>query len=527
MIFRKPDAFIIKHIKIIHVIILLGIGYLLYKTNDITNVYSEVEKSKSIIGTNYSTQIYNTIMYIVLLFCLAMVLMIIIILIKRKKRFVFYLATAILLAFSFVFYILSYSNISTMQKNNVSAPTYLAYSDISRILFYAQSGFVIVWLFKTSRFDIKTFSFGKASYDLDLTDADSEEIEFSLEIDGNELKTKRRRRIRNLKYFYLENRWKINLAIILIVAIIGISINAYIKSNKPIYYGLNSELRTRDYNIVVTDAYFSYLDYSGKKIEEKGEFIILKFKIKKNFEQEYSFDDSYLSVIINDKAYYANSKYFEYFTDLGEAYKDQKLSQEYQDYYLVYQIPYEFSNKEIYIKVSNRFDYKTNRYSYYEIKTNYEYLDKTEKVKEFRLNDEMNIEAYGVKAKVVINDFDIKDKFKVNFNAVVNEKNYNLIEYITPTAEDNEDKAIMRLSYEETNSESNKTNFATILLKYAIIEYKIDNNEKEGYFYSFISPKLSKEPNVYYIQVSKDILNGNNRAIKIKVRDQIFKYSLD
>ena len=527
MIFRRPDAFIIKHIKIIHAIILLGIGYLLYKTNEISVIYDRIVKAKSIIGETYTSQIYNFFMYFVLIMCLAAVIIIMVLLIKRKKKFIFYLATALLLGFMFVFYILSYLNIYEMQQSNVPAPTYLAYGDVSRMLFYTHSVFTFVWLFKTTGFNIKTFSFDGISYDLELDEGDDEEIEFNLEIDGNELKTKRRRKIRNFKYAYFENIWKINIIGGLILAILFVVTQMIIKANQPVYYELGNELKTRNYDIAITDAYVTCFDYFGKRINDNNSFVVLKFKIKKNFEQEYTFDGAYIAVTVDGKTYYANSKYFEYFTDLGIAYKDQKLSQEYQDYYLAYQIPYEFSSKEIFIKITSNFDYETNRYTYYEIKTTYNRLNNVETAKEFKLNEEMNVEAYGIKTKVIISDFAIKDKFKITSNSETNGKKYTLYEYITPTAEDNEDKAIMRLNYEETFLDNNKVNFATILTKYAIIEYEIDNNKKEGKFYSFISPKLSKEPNTYYVQVSKDVLKGTNRVIKIKIRNQVFNYKLD
>ncbi len=527
MIFRRPDAFIIKHIKIIHAIILLGIGYLLYKTNEISVIYDRVAKAKSIIGQTYASDTYGALMYIVLVLCLIAVITIMVLLIKRKKRFVFYLATILLLGFMFVFYILSYVNIREMQQTNVAAPKYLAYGDVSRMLFYTHSVFTFAWLFKATGFNIKTFSFDGISYDLELDDGDDEEIEFNLEIDGNELKTKRRRKIRNLKYLYFENIWKINIIGCLILAILFVVVQMIIKANQPVYYELGNELKTRNYNIVVTDAYVTCYDYLGKRIDGNNSFVVLKFKIKKNNEQEYTFDDAYISVIVNGKNYYANPKYYEYFTDLGIAYKDQKLSQEYEDYYLAYNVPYEFSNEEILIKIASNFDYTVNRYTYYEIKTGYNRLNNAEVTKDFKLNDEMNVEAYGVKTKVIVSDFAVKDKFKITSNAEINKKIYSLNEYITPTAEDNEDKAIMRINYEETFVDNNKVNFATILMKYAIIEYEIDNNKKEGYFYSFISPKLSKEPNTYYVQVSKDVLKGTNRNIRIKIRNQVFNYKLD
>ena len=530
MIFKRPDAFIVKHIKLIHAIILFCMGYLLYKTSEIRSVYdivTSLSNANGIIGENYSNTIYNPLMYLALFLALFLTVMIIVILIRKKKKFLFHLILAILLIAMLIYYILSGINVSAMQQANVARTVRYAYSDITNILLYVQSVFLFILLFKATGFNVKTFAFDDKVIDLDVDEVESEEIELNLEIDGNEIKTKRRRQLRYLKYSYLEKRWKINLIVVFSLAIVVTLIMIATKSNQPFYYALGNELRSTYYTLAVTDAYLTNTDYSGKKIGSNESFIILKFKLKKNVEQEYNFDSGYIGVVVNDKTYYSNPKYLEYFADFGVAYKEQKLTQEYQDYYLAYQIPYEFSTKEIYIKVSDVFDYTTNRYNYYEIKTTYERLTEKEEVKEFNLTDEMNVEAYGIKNKVTIDNVNFDRIFKINSNAQINDKNYNLVEYITPTAEDNETKGIMRIIYGEKVNERDITNFSTILLKYAIIEYDMDDTKKEGKFYSFIAPQLSKESNVYYVQVSEEVLKGQNRTIKIKIRNQVFKYKLD
>ena len=41
------------------------------------------------------------------------------------------------------------------------------------------------------------------------------------------------------------------------------------------------------------------------------------------------------------------------FQDFGVFYKDQKLTEDYKKYYFVYEIPYEFSTKDVYAFVSD------------------------------------------------------------------------------------------------------------------------------------------------------------------------------
>ena len=523
MIFRRPNAFIIKHLKLIHTIILVCLTYTLIKTNVISNTYEHIKKVKSIIGESYTTELYNVMMFVALIVGLILVLLILLLLIKKKKKFVFYIFLIILFIATLVFDVTSYSNIMTMQKHAVSTTTYLFYSDVSKILFYIQSVFVFFVLFKATGFDIKTFSFGKVS-GIDLSESDSEEIEFSLDIDGNEFKTKQRRKIRELKYQYLENKLKINLLIILLTLIGGIFVLISL-NKKQTYLNLGDELSTQKYNVVIKNVYVTNIDKNGNKIGNNDFFVILTLKLKKNIESEYQFNYSKISIEIGDKTIRADSKYYEYFSDFGEPYKDQNLTKNYIDYYLVYHLPYEFSTDELNILVSSDFDYEKKQYNYFVVKANCQKMEKfTEEIHEYYIHENMNINAYGIQGNLTIDKVDFSNKYKINSNEEINGKNYELIEYLVPTPSDNEEKTIMRVSYK---SDDTLTNLSTLLLKYAIIEYDIDGLKKEGKIYTFLSSTLLKNFDVLYVQVSKNVLKGNNRVIKIKIRNQIYNYHLD
>ena len=526
MIFRRPDAFIIKHIKFIHMLILLCLIYMLLATSKISDFYVHVIEVKSIVGESNLSSLFDIYMFIANIFGLILITIILALLIKKQKKCVFYIITIILFVSSLVFYIMSYSNIATMQEAAVAAPVYFAYSDISWILFAIQSVFVLIFIVKATGFDFKTFSFGANIIGLDLTEADSEEIEFNLEIDKNELRTKKKHKMRELKYLYVENKFKINLIIFLVIVIMAVLTFNSVKANEEVYYSLGDELTSLNYTLKIDDAYITNIDYKDKKVSQKDMFVILTFKIKKNIDNTMTFNPSNIELMINNEKYYPSNKYVESFSDFGVAYKEQKLTKEYSNYYIVYQIPYEFSTEDIYILTYSSFNYSTNKYNYYIIKAKYKRIGAT-KTTEFRLNEEMDINAYGINNSVTIKNFDFQNRFKIVSTAIVDEKKYDISEYIVPTASDDEDKTIMKLNYEEIYLENNKLNFSDILLKYGIIEYEIDGIKKEGRIYSYISPTLIKEPDIYYIQVSREVLSGQNRKIKIKVRDQIFTYALD
>ncbi len=522
MIFRRPDAFFIKHIKLIHGIILLCMIYLLFRTSSFSDFYEHVVSVKSIVGESNLSELFNTYMFVAIIISLLLTIVILVLLVRKQKKFVFYILTIILLSGLLIFYIMAYNNINVMQKNVVDAPIYLAYNDVSKILFYSQAVFLLIFLFRAVGFDFKTFSFNKNILGLDLTEADSEEVEFNLEIDRNEIKTKRRRRLREAKYSYVENKFKINLIVSLILVITGvIIINSY-KSNKETFYSLKDEFNFYEQTIKIDEVYVTNLDYNNEIISENDFFVILDVYVKKNFNRDISFNSNGVSVLINDEVYYNIEEQIDLFSDFGTPYKNQKLTTEYKKYYLVYKIPYEFSTDTIYIKVNNGYSMGDT----YKIKTNYKRITNEEKKVVANLTEKMEINARGISMKFVINDVEIKEKFKFNYAFNHENKTFDSVEYLVPTIDDDVEKTILKIKY-EVESENNKINLETIINKYGKIEYEKEEKIKESKIYSFIKPLEIKEENVYYIQVAKDVLNGKNRKLKFKIRDYIYEYNLD
>lgn len=528
MIFRKPNAFIIKYIKLIHGIILFCMIYLLIKTSAISSFYAHVVEVKSIVGESNLHGLFNIYMFIALFLAIALTFIILLLLIKKKRKFLFYLITIIVLGCVLVFDVLAYENIDLMQKEVVDAPIYMAFDDISTILFYVQSIFIVIYLVKATGFDIKTFNFGKNIIGLDLTEEDSEEVEVDFEIDANEIKTARKRKLRYLKYNYLENKLKINLIVFLLISI-GTVLTLYlIEKNKEIIYNEGDELITSNYSIIIKDTYATNLNYKAEKKYKNDYFVILMFDLKKTISEEYSFDSNRIYIELNDTKYYPTNDFVEDFKDFGTLYKNQKLTKDYNSYYVIYQIPYEFSTKEVYAGVASNFDYVNNRYNFYKIKLNYEKMMTEEKIKEYKLNNEMNIDAYGVHTNISILNVGIKDKYKLSYKYTNNKIDYDSVEYLVPTASNNEEKAILKLKYNQTYKENEKKyDFYNLISLFGSIEYEVEGTLKVGKFYSLLTPKNIKEENTYYIEVSKDVLEGTNIKIKIKIRDKVYKYSLE
>ncbi len=528
MILRKPYAFFIKHFKLIHGIILLCMIYLLYITSNLATFYSHVAEVKTIVGESNLPDLFNKYIYIAIFISLFLIICIIILLIKKGYKFLYYMINAIALISLIIFYLLAYKNIEQMQKVVVEATTYMAFNDIATILFYVQGALTFIWLIKATGFDIKTFDFGKDLIDFDSTDEDNEEVEFDFEFDSNEIKTTRKRKTRNLKYYYVENRFKINLIIFIFAVAITIFVAMKIDANKEIIYTEGTELLTYQYGVEIKKTYVTNLNYKYEKKYGPKNFIILMLDLKKNTIQEQVFESQNVILELNDERYYPTTDYATDFLDFGNNYNKQKLTNDFVPYFMIYEIPYEFSSKDVYAYIVNYFDYTKKEYNFYKIKLNYQKINYDYNYENYDLNEEMTIDHYGIHTNIKITDVEFAEKYKLVYKYINNNIEYDSIEYLTPIASDNEDKIIMRLKLEQTFSKSERQyKFYNLITNFGEIEYEIDNVKKEGRIYSLLTPKNINEENTYYIEVSKEILNAKKRNLRVKIRDQIFVYDLE
>ena len=516
MIFRRPDAFIIKHAKFIHAIIFLCLGYFLFKISDLSTFYHHVTEVKSIIGTS-NLSLFNPYMYIVILITIILNLVLIFVLVRKSGKYLFYIISEICLVGTLVFLLLSYSNIEFMQKNDVAPQVYLAFDQLSTIVFYVIGVLVLIYFIKMTGFDIKNFDFGANVLGIDADLDDNEEIEFNFEIDGNNIKTKRKRQLRNFKYLYLENRFKINLVIFIFLIIVGVTIYHIIDNNKEIIYTEGTELRTSSYSIKIDDSYVTNLNYKIVKKDYKNFYLILIAELKSSID-DYSFGSNDLYVTVNDKNYYPLNNDMNDFQDFGVFYKDQKLTEDYKKYYFVYEIPYEFSTKDVYALVrGNRKAY--NDYNYYKIKLDYEKISNEVKKNNFKVADEMVINCYGINTKVKISNVEFAKKYRL----VKNVNGMEMVEYITPLASDNEEKVIMKINYSQENVDGFKSYKFTELSKiYGSLEVIEGDSKKDVKIYSL----LKQDGNDYYIEVSSEVMNYSNVSLKIRIRDYEYLYSL-
>ena len=168
---------------------------------------------------------------------------------------------------------------------------------------------------------------------LNLSEEDSAEVEVSIDVSSNGLKRTGRRTLRELKYYYVENKFFINIILgtLILILVMVFPFNKYVV-NRNLKEG--EVLGTSAFNIKVTDSYLT----DRKRISKDNSYVILKISVigKVN---KYSLDLDHFILDGKNNNYVPSQKFYLYFNDIGIGYRNNILdTTSYKDYILVFNI---------------------------------------------------------------------------------------------------------------------------------------------------------------------------------------------
>lgn len=359
MILKKPYAFLIKHFRIIHLLLLVPILYLINKTFRVVSFF------RTYVSDNYTTNILNIasshinfFMYLAVLVIIITVLAIYYLMRQKKKSTKLYFFILIYYILLFVLIGVTYSILSNMEHNLITAQSARAYRDISVVLCLPQYFFFIYTLIRGIGFDIKKFDFANDLKDLEITDIDNEEFEFSLNVEGYKAKRTFRRFIREMKYYILENTFIFSC----ILAIFVIFIGTILYLNYGVYnktYHMSDKMTHNYFNIQITDSIVTNLGLDGNVITNGKYYLVLQLYIENRTNYSQELDYTNFRLVLNGKNIYPTLDRGEFFIDYGIPYKQEKIKKQTKDYYvLVYEIDEAELTNEYTIKILESIDYK-------------------------------------------------------------------------------------------------------------------------------------------------------------------------
>ena len=523
MIFRKPYAFFIKFFKFFHLIIFILSSILLYRTSLVYNFMMEYCKSNpNVIGKNLTSSLFVWWVYILVFIILAVNILIIFILIRKVKPYMYYVFNICLYIFVVVVFILSHRVIFNMQTMLVATKTTLAIRDFLNLARLLQTVSVIFYLIRSTGFDIKKFDFVRDLHGMNISEEDSEEIEVSIEFEGNVFARNIKRNIRNFKYYYRENKFIINILSLLFLSVVFLLI--YFSFNKyDKIYKENNYFNINGYNIGVKSSSILSTDFKGNKIvSDDNVFVVVKFSVK-------GFEPLSLSkfvLVVDGMQYYPVSGYDSYLTDLGIVYSNQLINNQFSDYLFVYEIPKDSSGSSMIFRCIDSINYKRGNTIVNSVDVKLDPIDYDNtpiEYYEYGLNNLIDIDNY----KVNIVDYDIKKSFVVNYNScILPNECYDFREILLPSILRNRDKVLLRLNGNVSDSNGN-LNLFKFFSNYGSIEYVYNGNTyTEVSDFNLVVSSKSSDIHTYYVEVDKEIMDASFIKLNFNFRNRKYSYFL-
>lgn len=534
MILRKPYGFLIKYFKTLHLILTLLIAYLIYTTNKLLVFFNEyINSSNFVIGQELTESLFNMWMFIVpFLICLVLIILMIVMVIK-KKPYLFYISNIVVYIFLLIMYNVVLGVLNNMETVLLDIRIIRAIRDVLMILWVTQAASVVMMFIRATGFDIKKFDFGQDLQELDISEEDREEFEVDFEFDTDVFRRNIRRRLRYLKYFYVERRFFINIATLITITLISFAVymnsTVYNKTiNEGVYFNANSVM------MKVNKSYLTTKDYKGIKITDRTVLVVLDVSARSRLVGGAPIELGKSRLLVNDKVFYHTNRHRDRLTDLGVVYEDYELgSKDTGRYILVYEIPIDLMNEDMMFVYddTNNFSINTEPRNI-KVKLNLKNIDVVDKKEEFVIGEEINfIESIFAETRLKIDSVDIQNNFVINYNYCLGAGDcYQLKEYIRPNIYSNVDKALLKLvgtfSWGENASNADLTiGIPTFINRFGKIAYEEDGKIKEQSFdLKVVNPNKAKEKNTYYFEVTKEVKNSNKVELVFTIRDKEYRY---
>ena len=325
MVLRRPYAFLIKHFRLIHLIITALFTYIALESRKIykyINTVIELTNNKY----NASSYIkYNIIIYIVIALILCLVIYLLLKYKNKPRRVYVFTIFGYIIISGFIVTLFGY--MQGFSNNVIDPKTIRLYRDILLIVQLFEYLIVIFMLIRGLGFDIKKFNFSKDAQELNATLADSEEVEINTKIDTTNVARSIHKQGREFGYYYKE--FKIYIFLVLAIVLIILGYKAYNYYNEKLKIYKENDLIGEKFNITIKDSYYY--------ITENSNYIIINFDITKYGIKE-QLNTGNINLIVGNNTYTPDKSNCHKFSKLGICYRQHFIENNINNYILTYKV---------------------------------------------------------------------------------------------------------------------------------------------------------------------------------------------
>lgn len=535
MILRKPYAFLVKHFKLIHILLTLVIAFLVYRTNMILNFLNQYIASNQTSTIDNLTNTMFSIWMFVFPFLIIVISLIIISLMHVKKKPIFLYIFNIALAIAIlVLYNLTYSMFTEMEATFLEVRTVRLFRDFIVLLEIFQCASLVTALVRATGFDIKKFNFSEDLAELEIEETDNEEFEINIEVETNEVQRKVNRFWRFARYIYYENKFLIDIGIL-----VGISAICFmIYMNVGIYdrdVNQNTMFSTTSFNLGITGSYTTVEDYKGNKVLEDEVLVVLELTIKSKGKTK-ALEMAMINLQVGGKKYYHTMNYKDDVMDFGHTYQDSLISStSFEKQLLVFKIPKSDQDKKMTFTYTDHVDYLSRGINskYIRVKLKPFQIDDSSSNEKGNIKKELNFKGSIFKeTKLHLSSIEIQKEFRETYNFCVLETEcYSSAEFIHPNYNSNEEKAILKvigtLEVDDNVVLTRIYNLYNFIYYFGTLKYEkngqtITNKLTMGR----IRPSKFEPQNTYYIEVPADMIDATKIWMEFHVRNKDYSYQI-
>ena len=533
MILKKPYGLLIKHFRLIHLMLLILMIIFSIKSKSVVNFFVDYVKNdySVTIMDNMASLYISPFIYVVLALIIVMALAIYILLKYKKKPNKVYIITILYYIFMTIMIIIASYLINSLSEGFWQTANARQYSDIYQMIYYPQFIFIIIFGIRTLGFDIKKFDFKKDLQDFDLSSSDSELVEVNLDFDFDKVMRKIRKMIRELGYYIKENTY---IFIFIILILVGVSLYFSFKNYEKATYSYNQgeKIYYDNFEINFTDSIISSLSYNGDEISSNGTFLITKFNIKNNFNKAKKLDYENFKIYIGDKVYYPNLDLGYNFKDYAQPYFGEIINpDEEKTYQINYKIPKKYKNKPIKVVLYNGYSIKKKEFLPKTIEINLKPIEVNDKkiVAYFNVGDEINFNGSYLENSIFkINDYYIGRSYKYQYRKCYDGicKDYNDIISVDYTQAKR--KTLIVLDYDfiidkDTQYYNSVQSVNGFIKDFACVRYIKNDKEKTSDILNITPHNIN---NKVILQVSDEITDADSIDILLTLRNKIYVINL-
>ena len=520
MILKKPYAFFIKMFKPIHLILAALIAYLIFLENKILEFLSSyITTNVSVIGKEIRGEYASNFVYIIPIIIIFVSLVIFGIMFKKKKPTKFYLINIFAYIVVIIINVYTIKFLGTLEKNIVAIKIVKLIHDFVFVNIIIETISFIVFIIRGIGINLKKFDFDSELSNINISESDKEEFEVNIQIDLNESKRKRKKYLRNLKYLYFENKFIINVLFFIFLGLVTtIIITLNIRKNNQLKEGI--EHIVSDFNFIVDRTIIIDKNYSGEKITDNYLIVVDTELMSYIYNKKLYLND--FSLNIGEAKFKPTTKYNEELVDIGPVYEETTLTNQYENYLFVYEIP------EKYIKSEMIFEYNDKG-----VKANVSLNPSNLKTPKVEISKKIGenisfLETLG-NIKFKINSININSKYLIEYDYCIKKEDcVKSYEYLKPKINENFDKNILKLDVEYLdNSSLEIMNFYDFFENFGSIYYCIEGSCKiQTNNFEEIKSLKRQEKNVVYIGVNSEISKASKIKFVFNIRNSKYEYVL-